>query len=254
MHHGAVFFQHLLSGDERYGGVVLVEVVGHFLDLTLDARKISAFLRDDIAVAGMLLTCGEYRILPAAHSFQRGVHRDRVLTRVQNALDAADGVRVSLADAGSPESVAFAFGKACLRKDARKREHAGIPSCGNDRGMTGGLCGIVNVRDVLGDPRVRVETVHDIEMLDDPGRHDGKVRRAAAADDDDIKLPLIFCDALHGEDGNVRRHDGNGSGITPREHGAKLHVRVLPDGGLDASAEIAVACDCDLHRIRPFFF
>ena len=75
----------LFLGDKVYGGLVLVEVVGHGLDLVLDASQICAFLRNNEALTGVLVAGGQLGILASANNLNRRLYRAGVLTCILDA-------------------------------------------------------------------------------------------------------------------------------------------------------------------------
>ena len=107
----AVVSCELFLGDEVYCGVVVSEVVGHFLDSLLDESLVSAFLSNYEALSGVLLSCGEFRVGAGSYCIESSGNGDGVLLAVLYARDSSDGVGVSLGYALAPECVVITPGE-----------------------------------------------------------------------------------------------------------------------------------------------
>ena len=237
----AVVALHLFFGDEVNGGVILVKIVGHGLDRVLDRRLVRAVLGDDKALAGMLLAGGQLGILSVSDGGQRRFDRNGVLARVLDAGDTADSVGVTLADALAPERIRLAAGQDRVGVDAVEREHARIPSGGDDADLARFFGGGVNVGEMLGDARVGVEAVDHVVQRGKLRGHFGQVGRGTAADHQHVDRLLTRFKLRDGAHGHAGRVDGQAPGSAAGVNGDQLRIGIHFNGCLNASAEIAVA-------------
>ncbi len=225
---------HLLHGNEMHGRVVIREIVRHLLDLLLNAGLVGTFLGDHEDFAGVHLAGHKLRLLACADARDGILDRDRVLAGIDDALDAADRVRVALGDAAAPEGVVFAVREAGGGDHAEEREHARIPAAGDEAGLAAFLRGGVDRRKMLRNARVRIEAVDHVEILCVDRGLDRQVGRAAAAEDKDVDLILPCADLIDIYDRDARGPKGDALRGAPREDGGQFHIFVLADGALDA--------------------
>ena len=176
--------------DKMHGGVIIRKIVGHFLDLALNAGEICALLRNDKYFAGVLFTGGQRGILTGAHGFQRGGNGHGVLACILNAFDAAHCVRVALADAAAPEGIVLAVRQDAGGIQAVEGEHAGIPAAGDDADFTGLFRGGIYVCKMRRDACMGVKAVDHVEKRCIFGSLLGQVGGAAAADHQYVDLVL----------------------------------------------------------------
>ena len=243
----------LLFADEVYRRVVLIEVVRHRLDGVLDIGGISAVLEHDEALTRVLLPRRELWVCARTDGLESTLNRHSVLLCVLDALDAADGVAVALADALAPERVVLTVRQDRIAVDAREREQARVPADRDDAEVAALLRRLVDVGEVLRDARMRVKAVDDVEVLRVLRRLLRQIRRAAAAEDHDIDLVLPRCHILDIDDRHALRPDLDGRGIAAREDCDELHIRILFDCTLNAAAQIAVTKDTNANAHRNTF-
>ena len=254
MRQAAVLRLHLFFRDEGHGGVIVRKVVGHGLDRLFDRRLVRTFLCDDVALSGVHLACGQFRLLAASDSCESCFHRHGVLACVFHARNSADRIGVSLADAPAPEGVNLAVRKDRIAVDPRQRKQARIPAAGDQREMAGFLCGAVYVFEVLRDVRVRVKAVDDVEILHIFRRLLRQVSGASAADDEHVDLVAPLRRFRRGDDLHVRRRL-HGRGIPPRENCRKLQIVIARDRRLDPSAQVTVTHNADSNtHLFPSIF
>ena len=237
---------HFLLGDERHGGVILVEIVRHRNDRLLDGGLVRAVLRDDVDLPAVLLPRDELRHFTAAHGIQRLGDGHGVLPRVGNAFDAAHRIGVPLTDAAAPECVVPALGEDDGGVEPVQREHARVPAAGDQCDVTALFRGGVDIREMFRDAGVGVEAVYDIEASGERRRYLRQVGGAAAAEDQHVDLIPITVDVRRSAD----RRAGlrfNVCGIAAREYANQLRVGVLRDGALNAAPDVSVAVDCEFH-------
>ena len=245
---------HLLHGNERHRCVIVCKIVRHRLDLILDPFKISAFLRDDIALSRVFLTRRQFRILSSSHSLERFLDRDRILAGIQNALDPADRVRMSLADAGSPECIIPAAGKDRMRIETVQREHARVPSAGDETDLPAGLRGHVDCAEVLRNIRVCIERIDDIVQRGIFRGHLRKICCAPAADDKDIDIFLSVRERVNMLHRSTGRADLKSCRVSSCIDCDKLHVFIFIDGSFHASPKVAVTENTCFHNKPPFLW
>ena len=131
-----VLSQKFFFADEINNRVIIGEVIRHSFNRVLDFGGVGTFLKHNKAFAQMFLTRSEFGIFAATNSLKRTVNRHGVLFGIFDALNAADGVGVSLADAFAPESIIVAVGENCICIGADEREKSGIPA---DRDKCSGI-------------------------------------------------------------------------------------------------------------------
>src|SRR5690554_4617994 len=73
--------------------------------------------------------------------------------------DAAESVRVALAETAPPERVGLALGENGFTKEAVKRKEAGVPARLDDGEAISGACSFVNLGEVLGNLGMCVEAI-----------------------------------------------------------------------------------------------
>ena len=111
----------------------------------------------------------------------------------------------------------------------------------------------VDVRKMLRDLRVSVETVDNVKIFREFGRLFGHIRSASSADYQNVQFALVLCDIFSAKYRNVRSEYFNCFGIAPREYGAQLHIRVLLYRAFDAPSEISVTCNTDPDHNKYLF-
>ena len=171
----------LLLRDERHRGVIVGEVVRHLDDGLLDSRQVGTFLGHDEALARVLLTRGQLRLLAVAHGFERRGDGHGVLARIGHALDATNGVAVTLRDAAAPERVVLALGQHAGSVQTSDGEHAWIPARRDDGHIAALLRSGIHLGEMGGDVRMGIERVDYVEQVRACGRLLRQVVRAAAA-------------------------------------------------------------------------
>ena len=181
---------HLFFSDECDRGVIVGEVVRHLFDLFLDAGLVCAVLCDNIALTGMLLAGGQFRVGAGANRFQRSLYRNRILTGILDTFDSADRIRMSLGDASSPEGIVLAVRKHRVRIQTRDREHARIPSAGDHADLAGTGCSRVDSSKMSRNVGVCIKTVYNIEHRSILRRLDREISSAAATEHQHIDLVL----------------------------------------------------------------
>ena len=185
-----------LRRNEMNDRVVIGEVVRHRLDFALDSLQVGALFRDDETFAQVLFASRQRRIRAAPSRRQGRVERNRVLLRVQNAVDSADRVGVPLTDAASPERVVDAVRKDRAAVKSSEREHAGVPTARDQRDLAAFLRGGVDRGEVFRNLGVRVETVDDVEEARQFRRLFRQIGRASAAKDKNVDFVLHFGDFI----------------------------------------------------------
>ena len=249
--HAAVIALEFLLADEMDRRVIIGKIVGHFNDLLLNSRCICAVFKNDKAFSCVLLPCCQLRGLTAADGLEGCVNRDRVLFGVFDAGDAADRIGVSLGDTLAPEGVILSVGEDRVCISARQGEQARIPSAGDQGDMAGRRSSGVDIGEMLGNARVSIKAVDDVEQGSVLRCLYRKIRCTAAADDGDIDLVLPRLQISGAHDRDSLCQDLNGSGISAREYSGKLHVLCLSESDLDAFSQIAISdnTDSDAHRV-----
>ena len=196
----------------------------------------------------MLLARRERRIRAAAHGLECRGDRHGVLLGIPHPRDAADRIRVSLADAAPPERVVCTVREHCIRIDAREREHAWIPADRDHTDVPCRLCRRIHRRIVRRDIGVRIKAVHHVEKLRELRGLLRKIGRRAAAEDEHIHLVLPLCRlrCRHNRHLRARLHR---RGIAARKYSGQLHVRIGLDGVLHAASEIAITKNTNANHI-----
>ena len=223
-----------------YGCVIIREIVWHCLDLFLNLCRIRAFLKHDKALAGMLFSCRQFRVLSVSNSFQRCFHRDRVLLRILYAFYSADRVRMSLAYALPPECVILSFRKDGIRIQTVQGEHARIPAHGDDTDFISFLCRCIHVCVMLRDPCVCVKAVDHIEHARKLRRLHRKVCGAPAAQDHNIDLLFPVSRVRNTAHRHILCQDLYIPGIPAGKYCRKLHIRILLYRAFHASSKISI--------------
>ena len=235
----------LLFRDEVYRGIVLVKVVGHGLDLMLDLCLVCAFLGHNPALSQVFLAGGQLRLVPLAHLIHGFFHRNRILNTSLHSGNPADRVGMSLAYALAPESIGFSVGENGLRVQPVQREQTRIPAHGDQTHMAVFAAGSVHRIKMLGNIRMGIKAVDDMEIFCHLRRLFGKIRGTSAAEDHHIDLICHILRLIH----PVYLHAFGGGfyacGIPAGENSCQLHVLVLTDGQLHASSQITISCNSD---------
>ena len=104
----------LFLTDKMYSSVIIGEVVRQFLDFLLNCCLICTFFSYNKALTGVLLAGSELRIGAASYSSQCLIYRNGVLLAILYTLDAADCIRVTLADSFAPKSIIIAVRQYCV--------------------------------------------------------------------------------------------------------------------------------------------
>ena len=237
----------LLLADKVHGRVVVREIVRHRDDRLFDGGKVRALLRDDKALARVLLARRKLRVFTGADALERALDRDRVLARVLHAGDAADRVGVALAHALAPERVVAAVRQDGLAVKAVQREHARIPADRDHTELAALFARRVDGVKVLRDLRVRVEAVDHVEILRELRGLLRQVVRAAAAEDHDVDLVRHARGVRH----RVDRRAGlclQRFGAAARENADELHILCTGQRAFHAAAEISVSCNADSNH------
>ena len=185
----------------------------------------------------------------AAHGVDGSVDRHGVLPCVQNAVNAANGVGMSLTHAASPKGIAFAARQRRLTVQPHEREHARVPARGDKRDVTAFLCRLVHGGKMLRDVAMGVKAVEHVEVLCQLRCHFRQIGRAAAADNEQIDIVFVLQNVLRGKHPGARQRFDR-LGVAAGEHAEKRQIAVLRDGKLHALAEIAVAVNCQFHENR----
>src|SRR5690606_5851062 len=111
MHHRMMVAGQFFRADEVHRGVVLVKIMRHGDDGIAHDVPICSLFKHDEAFAPMLLAGGEYWPFATAHLVDGFLNGARILNAAGNSSYAADRVRVTLAQAVSPEGVGLAIGQ-----------------------------------------------------------------------------------------------------------------------------------------------
>src|SRR5690606_2659265 len=111
MHHRMMVAGQFFRADEVYRGVVLVKIMRHGDDGIAHGVPICSLFKHDEAFRPMLLSGGEYRTITTAQLVDGFLNGARILNAAGNASYATDRVRMSLAQAVSPEGVGLAIGQ-----------------------------------------------------------------------------------------------------------------------------------------------
>ncbi|MNN42403.1 hypothetical protein D3C81_1565820 [compost metagenome] len=119
----------LLFRNERYRRIVIGKVIRHPGDSTADGFLIRTFFCYDVAVAAVFLARRQLRSFTGADTFNHFLHRHCILNASLNTGYPADGIRVALADSGSPESILFPLRQHSLHQQPVHGEQARIPAC-----------------------------------------------------------------------------------------------------------------------------
>ena len=161
---------------------------------------------------------------------------------------------MSLAHALSPEGVGFSVGNNSLCVKAIKREHTGVPAHRDYRHLARRLRRLVDLSEMLGDLRVRIEAVNYVEMLCKFGGLHGKICRASAADYHNVDVVFHLHRVFDAVDLYAFGKDLDAFGGTACEHPAKLRIGILRDGALNAASEISVSqyANSDAHKNTSF--
>ena len=233
--------------------VIIGKIVGHFLDLFFNARLVSALFCHNKALTYMLFSDRKLGISTAAHRFQRRLDGDGILLAVGNALDAANGIRMSLAHALAPEGIILAVGQNGVAKQTVQREHAGIPADRDHRDMSALACGFIYVFKMLRDLGVGVKAIHHVKALCKRGRLHGQIGRRSPANDHHVNFISHFHDLVGRHHGNPRGAELDRVGVAARKDRHKLHIAVLRDRALHAAPQISITknTDANAHFYLP---
>ena len=99
-----VFFQ-LFLADKMYGCIIIRKVIRHIFNFRLNPRGVRTFLQHDKTFSCMFLACRQLRIFSGPNGGQCAFHRDCILFCILNTVNPADSIRMSLADAPTPEGI-----------------------------------------------------------------------------------------------------------------------------------------------------
>ena len=243
--HALVIPTQLLLADEVDAGVVVGKVVRHADDGLLHGSGIGAFGQHHETFARVLFPRTQLGTRAAAHAVDGHRRRQCVLHAGLDARHPAHGIGMPLAQSLAPESVGHAIRQQRFAVEAIDGEHAGVPADGDQRRLAIGPRRLVHRREVFGNPRVGIETVDGIEHRRQLRTLHGQIILGAAAEDQHIDGFAMFVQCIHGihrRAGDKRRQLARG---TTGEDAHQRYVRVLADGGFDASSEVAVTGDAN---------
>ena len=147
---------------------------------------------------------------------------------------------MALAYALAPEGVRRTAGKNCARVNSVEREHAGIPSAGNDADLTCLFRSRIYIREMLRNMSVCVKAVDDIVKGCVLGSLYGQVCRAAAAKDQYIHRNFLLDQRILAVYFDAGCLDRKTRGITACKDTDQLHIRIVADRLLNASAKVSV--------------
>ena len=224
-----------------YGRIIIREIVRHSLDLFLDFRCICSFFEDNETLPRVFLPCRKVRIFAISDSLKRCIYRDRILLRIFDSLDPADGIGMPLAHALSPECIVFPVRKDGVCIQPVEREHSRIPAHRNNADLTCFFRSRVYIRIMLRNLCVGVKTVNNIEHTRILRCLFRKIRGTAATKDQHINFIFPFsgfiCSAYRY---SVCQYCYIGR-ISPGKYCSKLHVRILFYGTLNPTSKISIA-------------
>ena len=159
-----VAFQFFFS-NKMNRRVIIREVVRHGLDLVLDLCQIRALFCHNKALSGVFFTGGQLWAAAASDCLQCTLNWDCVLSGILDALDPADRIGMSLADALAPKRIIFALRQAGSCIETVQGEHTRIPANGNDTDLAGFLCGLIDCCEMLRNLCMCIEAVHYVKPL-----------------------------------------------------------------------------------------
>ena len=235
----------LLGADKVDAGVILVKVIGHGLDLPLDALQVGARFGHHPALPQVLVPRRQNGLLAPADGVHRALDGNGIPSGVHHPCNAADGVGVALADAAAPEGLVLALGQHRPGIDPGQREQAGVPAAGDQSYRTGSLGSRIHRGKVLRNLCVGIEAVHHVEQSSQLRRLMGQVRGAAAAQDHHVHGVPPGRSLICGQNGDLGGAEGQTRGIPAGKDSRQLQIVVLGDRRFHASAQVAIAKDCD---------
>ena len=219
----------LLLRNEVNRCVIISEVVGHGLDFVFNACQICAFLSHNIAFSCVFFSCGQLRVFACSYLFQCRRNGNGILLAVLYALNASDGIGMSLTYASAPEGVILAVGQNAVADQSLQAEHTGVPADGNESNMTAFLCGSVYICEMLRNFCVGIKAVHDVEIFCIFRALYRQICRTAATENHNINV-VFFADCVLYV---IYRYIGalcfQCFGGSSGEESRKLHVGVLSD-------------------------
>ena len=236
----AVVTVQLFLGNEMYRCIILVKVVRHGLDLFLDACKISTFLSNYEALSCMFLACSKLRIFSVSYCLKCSFYRNGVLLCILYAFDAADCIRMSLADTLAPECVVVSICKDRICIHTVQRKHSWIPAYGNDSYMSTLCCCLVNICKMLRDFLMCIKAIHNIEIFYILRCLNRKICRTSSTDDQDIDLILQLLRIFYRINLCGLCKDLYSLWITSGKYCNQLCIRIMLDGALHAASQVSV--------------
>ena len=236
----AVVALHLFCGDEVNDRVVIGKIVGHGDDFALDASEVCTLTGNNKAFTQVLLACGKLGIGTASYRAQSILFGNGVLLCIGNALNAANGIGVTLAHALAPECISLAFGQDRLGIKAVDREHTGIPTAGDNGNVAALARGCIHVCKMLGDLCVCIKAINNREVLGNHGGLIGKIGGTAATEDHHINFANHILNIINMINSSCLRKNFDGFGRAARKDGNQIHIRVLCDGTFHTATEISV--------------
>ena len=241
MRQSAVVSFKLLLRNEGNRCVIIGKIIGHRLDFTLNFFFVCARLGNNKTFSCVLHSRGQLGVFTVSDSFESFGNGNSILPCVRNAVNSSDGVGMSLADALSPEGIAFAVGEDCIGIKMIERKQTRVPADGNNGGFARRFCGAVNIFEMLRDAGVSVETVNNIEYARNFGSLNGQVGCASAAHYHNINAVFIIFNLPCADNGSAFKNRFNLRRLSAGENGGNGHIRILTHGALNASAYISVS-------------
>ncbi len=245
--HPAVLFLKLFFRNKCYRRIILVKIIRHRPDGVLDRLKICALFRNHIAFPQMLISRSKIRLASAPYTVYRRFNRNRILDSVPDAVYPADCVRMSLADALSPECIGTSLRQDRLRIQTVQGEHARIPSHGNDADMPSFLCRFIHISEILRYPCMSIEAVNGVEIRRNLRTHLRQVRSRTAAKHQHIDLILHRKHIVHMLHYRSIRMNLHARRIPPGEDRLKLHILVPGNRKLHAAPDISISYNSDSY-------
>ena len=177
----------------------------------------------------MFLACGKLRIFSVSYCLKCSFYRNGVLLCILYAFDAADCIRMSLADTLAPECVVVSICKDRICIHTVQRKHSWIPAYGNDSYMSTLCCCLVNICKMLRD-----EIFYILRCLN------RKICRTSSTDDQDIDLILQLLRIFYRINLCGLCKDLYSLWITSGKYCNQLCIRIMLDGALHAASQVSV--------------
>ena len=228
-------------GDEMNRCVIIRKVVRHGLDLILDLCLIRSLFCHNKALSGVFFAGGQLWAAAASDCLQCTFNWDCVLSGILDALDPADRIGMSLADALAPECIIFALRQACSCIETVQGEHTRIPANGDDANLSGFLCGLIDCCEMLWNLCMGIEAVHYVKPLCIFRGLDRQIRSRTAAENQNVDLVFLRLCLIYMINRYALGQDLDRFRRTPCKYCFQFHIRILADRTLHAASQISIS-------------